>query len=638
MKKILLLTAVSICMVLSANGQTSVWDGSHSTWTNGAGTQESPYLIENAAQLAHLAYIVNNGIDANNHTVGANIYWKLMTDIDLNGSESFQWTPIGYYNSYADSYSFGGNFDGNNHTIANLYINTTTLRGIGLFGYTFGAKITNLGITGSSSVTRGSASSVAIAGAIAGYAHNTDFDNCYNTGSVSSACDFSHYSDNSSYSGGVVGYAESNVTVNNCYNTGSISSYSSSTDCYSGGVVGFVYAENNVTVNNCYNTGSVSASAAVSSYYESIFSYSGGVVGFVYVYAENNVTVTDCYNTGNISSTSYYYSYSGGVVGYAVSTTITDCYNTGNVSSTSDYYSCYSGGIAGDAHYTIVNNCYNIGNVSAYSTYSSTSFAYNSASGGIIGYLDNDTTINNCYNTGNIFSSVSDSSYFSSSGGIAGYADNYTTVNNCYNRGRVSSSATSPSYSYSGGIVGEAAYYNTTVNNCYNIGMIISIGNYKGGIVGFRNGSGAVNNSYYLDTCGGDNTYGGEAKTEELMKDAGVVTLLNQDLATPAWEMDCNPPINNGFPILLWQTCEGSDAVETIENQSIIIYPNPAKDIITVASSELQNETYTVFSISGQALMHDKLQGETTTVNVSSLASGVYYLKVANKTAKFIKN
>ena len=83
---------------------------------------------------------------------------------------------------------------------------------------------------------------------------------------------------------------------------------------------------------------------------------------------------------------------------------------------------------------------------------------------------------------------------------------------------------------------------------------------------------------------------------------------------------------------------EHTDGTDNIFANQLNIYPNPAKDIITVASSELQNETYTVFSISGQALMQGKLQGETTTINVSSLASGVYFVKVSDKTAKFIKN
>ena len=481
MRKILLLTAMYIGMIFSANGQTSVWDGSHSTWTNGAGTQESPYLIENAAQLAHLAYIVNNGIGANNHTVGANIYWKLMTDIDLNGSETFQWTPIGYANSSTDYYSFGGTFDGNDHTVVNLYINTTALSLIGLFGWIDGATIKNLGITGSSSVTGGSALLGAYAGGIAGYASNT--------------------------------------TINNCYNTGSVSSFDAGFDA-------------------------------------------------------------------------------GGIVGYAVNTAITDCNNTGSVAVSND---------------TSWMDCY---------------------SGGIVGLLSN-STITDCKNTGSV-SSYSFSSY-SSSGGICGDASGFAgniIVNRCYNTGSVSSDATDYSTS-SGGIVGDAE--STTVNNCYNIGTIYSdIDVYQGGIAGYSSG-GAVNYSYYLVTCGGGNTYGGEVKTEEAMKDAGFVTLLNQGLATPAWKMDCTTPINNGFPVLLWQTCEGPDAVETIESQSINIYPNPAKDVITVASSELQNANYTVFSISGQALMYGKLQGETTTVNVSTLPSGIYFIKAGNYAGRFVK-
>jgi hypothetical protein len=132
----------------NANGQTDVWDGSHTTWTNGAGTQSNPYLIENAEQLAHLAYVVNNGIGSGSgEIVGAGQYWKLTTNINLNGSQSFQWNPIGlpYFNYY-----FGGNFDGNGHTISNLFVDNWVSGG--LFAKAFGATIKNLGIIGNSSI------------------------------------------------------------------------------------------------------------------------------------------------------------------------------------------------------------------------------------------------------------------------------------------------------------------------------------------------------------------------------------------------------------------------------------------------------------------------------------------------------
>jgi hypothetical protein len=255
-------------MMLSVKGQTNIWDGSHTPWTKGTGTQSNPYQIETAEQLAHLAYIVNNGMGAGSgRIVGANTYWILTTDIDLNGSDSFQWTPIGYYNSDADYYAFSGNLDGNGHTIANLFINTNTLQRIGLFGYTDGGSIKNVGIVGMSPVTGAIATQNAYAGGIVGYANNTVFDNCYNTGNISSSS--SSLSSPSSYSGGIAGSMNTS-TINNCYNTGNISSPSSSYS-YSGGIAGSMAT---ATINNCYNTGNISPS---SSYY--YYRYSGGIVG-----------------------------------------------------------------------------------------------------------------------------------------------------------------------------------------------------------------------------------------------------------------------------------------------------------------------------------------------------------------------
>jgi len=320
MKKTYLFLAMCIATILSANGQTSVWDGSHTAWTKGDGTQANPYLIENAAQLAQLAYVVNNGIGAANRIVGANTYWKLTTNIDLKGSDSFQWTPIGYNYRFSDDYyAFGGNFDGNGKTISNLFINTTTLQSIGLFGYTDGASVKGIGIIGNSSVT---GEGTAGAGGIAGYSYNTYFDNCYNTGNISSPA-----------GGGIVGAAYDNTTINNCYNIGNISSFTS------GGIAG---ATDNTTINNCHNTGTISSK-----------SYTGGIVGFV---GSSGSTIINCYNTGGIfSSSSESCVKSGGIIGVARASTIINCYNTGNVfsSSTSSFhlpYSAVSGGIVGDCN------------------------------------------------------------------------------------------------------------------------------------------------------------------------------------------------------------------------------------------------------------------------------------------------
>jgi hypothetical protein len=496
---------VAMCItMLSANGQTSVWDGTHTTWTQGNGTQSNPYLIENAAQLAEIATVVNNGIDAVNHVTGANTYWKLMTDIDL---DSLPWTPIGYYTSNTDYYSFGGNIDGNGHTISKLFINTSSLQRIGLFAYTDGATIVNLGIN-SGSVDKTKNHSTTYAGGIVGYAYSTTFTDCFNNADVFPS---DYYS---TYSGGIAGYVEGTTVISNCYNTGKISSYTETTvnSSHSGGIVGYVKGTV-TTISNCYNKGQISAST----------SYAGGIVG----YTEAGTNITECYNTGRVSSSAKDGSpRSGGIVGVATSSTIRNCYNRGIISAS--------------------NTSYTIG-----------------VSGGIAGSCSGTTTITNCYNAGDIASSND-----SRKGGIAG--------------------AASPA---------------------------------------------SVTNSYYLNTCGGDGSNGGEAKLETSMKEDAFVDLLNTGNTSPVWSRDSVIPVNNGFPILVWQLSTTSiKEIVSSELNAIVVYPNPVQDVVRFSGLS-GNEDISISDISGRTIYRCKSDGATEMqIPVNSLASGMYFVRITNKT------
>ena len=144
---------ISLLLILSMpmtklSAQVSTWDGTWEPWTHGTGTEADPFLIENAQQLAYLAYRVNNGLDAGGgHVSNHDYHYKLMVDVDLNGSEDFQWTPIGYWNSDTDYQRFGGCFNGNNHAVFGLYINTAHLAGF--FGYVEEVTIQNFNVRGS---------------------------------------------------------------------------------------------------------------------------------------------------------------------------------------------------------------------------------------------------------------------------------------------------------------------------------------------------------------------------------------------------------------------------------------------------------------------------------------------------------
>ena len=348
------------------SAQVSVWDGTWEPWTHGTGTEADPFLIENAQQLAYLAYRVNNGLDAGGgHVSNHNYHYKLMIDVDLNGSEDFQWTPIGYSNPVTDYQRFGGYFDGNNHTILNLYLNCDEYY-VGFFAYTEGATIMNLALSGTMVF-----SSIIdlddhqpIAGGVVGVAYSTDIMNC--------STNFTDGVFARDLAGGIVGYLSSG-SVTNCHNTGTISAYLNP-----GGILGRAFT---ATITNCYNTGTVSITSSSSWSYSN--SYSGGILG-----RAGTTTIINCSNTGTIS-TSTGSSSSGGILGYALTDetiTITNCYNTGSISSS--YYS-NNGGILGQANGTstaTITNCYNTGTISA-SYYS----------GGIVGLKNNGAVTNSYY-------------------------------------------------------------------------------------------------------------------------------------------------------------------------------------------------------------------------------------------------
>ncbi|MDR1758699.1 MAG: T9SS type A sorting domain-containing protein [Bacteroidales bacterium] len=83
------------------------------------------------------------------------------------------------------------------------------------------------------------------------------------------------------------------------------------------------------------------------------------------------------------------------------------------------------------------------------------------------------------------------------------------------------------------------------------------------------------------------------------------------------------------------------NGIDEVSENSIVIYPNPAKDHIVIAGSTRNpQQDVQIFDISGRTVetWHaTSLQNGTAIVNVSHLPSGVYFLKIGYKTAKFVK-
>ena len=112
------------------------------SWTVGSGTEADPFVITTETELRQLAD------DVNKRTHYGGTYFKLGNDITLNQ----QFYPIGY----SSSRYFAGTFDGDRHTISGLNVTghaDGSKYNVGLFGYTNGATIKNLTVSGTVSGT-----------------------------------------------------------------------------------------------------------------------------------------------------------------------------------------------------------------------------------------------------------------------------------------------------------------------------------------------------------------------------------------------------------------------------------------------------------------------------------------------------
>ena len=379
MKRITQLIAL-ICITISINA--TPWTGTIATgFSGGNGSQATPYLIGSGEELAYLASLANASPQtANANTAGK--YYKLTADIDLNGPTK-SWTPIGIVTVTA----FAGVFDGDNHSISNIYINDATTVYSGLFGYPTGTAtgnviIKNLTITSGSITVTNSGST---AGAFAGRAAYAQFVNCKNAINVRGV----------SQVAGIVGtLGTGTCVVEYCSNSGIISS--SGAGLHVGGIAGNAMVASTAGsatsyIRYCFNTGAITA-----------VSNAGGIAGSA---SSGILTIKECFNKGIISAASVD---AGGIVGYGygASFNVLNCYNTAVVKQTTASATNpsinggilgYPGGNALLKYFQAVTNCYNTGAVTAAKTGSTVEAIAGALKGGVLTTDGTGSVINSYY-------------------------------------------------------------------------------------------------------------------------------------------------------------------------------------------------------------------------------------------------
>lgn len=321
-----------------------------STEFEGEGTEANPYLIKKLDDLVLLADNVNNNTEYNYGTVTKyarvymNKYFRLENDIDMS---SYRFSPIG-----ADwNHQFAGVFDGNNHTIKNLKVNTGEAGYAGLFGKCDTISvIKNLKFENPVVETSGY-----YAAAVAAWSLGT-IENCHVTNATIT---------NTGKTGAAAITAIGNIVKNSTVEKATIIGVGG----YAAGIAGQL----NTLITNSYAINVSIRAGGLSDQ-----SPAGGVVGSLYMGKAEN-----CYFSGTVDGTLRSNLTIGGVAGVCYKGEVNKCFSAGSV------YGYNSGALVGGvvgALFGDLSNCYSNGRVISVSS---------KFCGGIVGKLDAYTDSNN---------------------------------------------------------------------------------------------------------------------------------------------------------------------------------------------------------------------------------------------------
>lgn len=543
-------------------------------FAGGDGTENNPYQISNAAELALLhekmvSEYKNNKADykKSHYILINNISVNDVTNFDNweNQGPEYSWMPIGYATT-----DFEGVFDGNGHTVSGLYINTNhgtpeKYETKGSYGLFDGINGTMKNVTVEKSYFSVSGNNCAVGTIAGGLGDEALVENCHSSamiqgydaicgGIVGSAsggvemgmvdegeerelryskisnCSFSGTitqvrEDGMSDMGGIVGGSSGNIEA--CVNNGTINYAGDNVDSV-GGIAGRM---GEGTISNCKNAGTLHCETVE----EAALAIAGGIVGKVFVsatgsekYMSRGVTITNCENSGTVEGQKYV----GGIAGQFTNdrndycSTISSCINNGVVVAKE-----HTGGIIGHMNCIgdndkgeslLVENCENKADLSKGTV------------GGIISSFMSETgdvTIKGCTNSGVL---TSDGQHCA---GIVAYwimnskpEETHIVIDGCKNTGDINSSLNA------GGIISfmdmpvcleKGKDVSISVSNCSNSGKVTtsSTNGYIGGILA---NWGMENISTTISKCTNSGTLSVTAAADSMSADDAKIMTVSR--------------------------------------------------------------------------------------------------------------
>ena len=119
-----------------------------------------------------------------------------------------------------------------------------------------------------------------------------------------------------------------------------------------------------------------------------------------------------------------------------------------------------------------------------------------------------------------------------------------------------------------------------------------------------------------------------------------TITGLQPETPYTIWvKAICEDGVTSDYSAPLHVTTQPNGLDDYLLN-SISLYPNPAKDVVNVqcALNDVQVKAIEVFDMYGKLLQTVSMTPETTTINVSGLASGMYFVRVTTEAGTVTKS
>lgn len=445
---------------------------SSSSFSGGQGTEDDPYIIGKAADIAQLAEIINTN-NGDSKFNGKDVYYVLSKSIDMAGTE---FDPIGKQKGVCE---FKANFDGAGYTISNA-APTDLGDDYGIWGSINGGSVRNLTIENFNNAAK--AGSVRT-GSLAGSCTDATITDCKIAGTMVirtatsgglvgalygctvSGCECAATITNdgsvTTESGGLFGYVDASgdryTTISDCKLSGSVTLNSGKN--FIGGLVGYLFR-------GSLSNSTVDAGASVVATGNSI----GGLVARTHATAgETPSTVSGCTFNGSVSGVSGV----GGIIGGMYGGQVIDCSSPKGATITGTDYS--AGGITGRVYEcancgeVLFDNCMSNCDITGPSCIGAMTGSYKGAAGTWL-HIRNC----GCQSSGKLTGNGIYNNSFGIIGGLIGWM--YTAngagehiIENCYSWSSITQTSTPPNSSI-GGIIGLVNGNGGTIRifNCYS--------------------------------------------------------------------------------------------------------------------------------------------------------------------------